>query len=84
MKPSKNNIFNEQELKNELKIDALGVGIPAGAAEIFINQTLKSVEKSIGKKEIITKSDLTRLITRELKKYDKDLAYVYENRDKII
>ena len=83
MKPS-NNAFNEQELKKELKVDALGVGIPTGAAEIFIDQTLKNVEKSIGRKEIITKSDLTRLIVKELKKYDKDLAYVYENRDKII
>ncbi len=84
MKPSNNNTFNEQELKSELKNDAVGVGIPTGAAEIFINQALKSIKKSIGKKEIITKSDLNRLIIKELKKYDKDLAYVYENRDKII
>ena len=35
-------------------------------------------------KKIITEQDLNRAIVKELKKYHKDFAYVYENRDKII
>jgi hypothetical protein len=76
--------YNEKDLKKLLKTDAKALGIPSGAAEIFIERTLKSVEKSLKSKDLITESDLTRLVVRELKKYHADLAYVYQNRDKII
>ena len=76
--------FDEKMLKKELLIDAVGVGIPIGSAEIFVNETLKSVKKSLKTKKIITENDLERLVTKELNKYNKDLAYVYKNRDKII
>lgn len=77
-------IFNEDELRKELKIDAKGIGIPSGAAEIFINHIIKAVKNSIKHKQIITKKDLERTITKELEKYNADFAYVYKNRDKII
>lgn len=76
--------FNRKELTKILKLDARALGIPSGAADIFIEKTLSSVEKSLKSKKIITKSDLDRLISRELKKYHADLAYVYEIRDKIV
>lgn len=76
--------YNEKDLKKLLKTDAKALGIPSGAAEIFIERTLKSVEKSLKSKDLITESDLTRLVVRELKKYHADLAYVYQNRDKIV
>lgn len=76
--------YNEKDLKKLLKTDAKALGIPSGAAEIFIERTLKSVEKSLKSKDLITESDLTRLVVRELKKYHADLAYVYQNRGKII
>ena len=78
------NTFDEKTLRKELKIDAHALGIPAGAAESFIDATLKSVEKSLKRKTIITENDLKRLVAKELKKYHADLAYVYKNRDKII
>lgn len=78
------NTFNEKKLIKELKIDARALDIPSGAAEIFINETLKSVKKSLKSKNIITEYDLKRLVTKELKKYHADLAYVYQNRDTII
>lgn len=70
-------------IKN-LKIDARGLGIPSGAAEVFIDKSVQAAEKSLGSKKIITEKDLKVAITRELKKYNADFAYVYENRDKII
>jgi hypothetical protein len=33
---------------------------------------------------VITKADFERMVARELKKYNADFAYVYQNRDKII
>lgn len=76
--------FNEKKLIKSLKIDAAGLGIPSGAADIFISRTVKSVRQTLKSKKIITETDLTRAVVKELKKYNADFAYVYENRDKII
>ncbi|MBR2993806.1 hypothetical protein IKF43_00195 [Candidatus Saccharibacteria bacterium] len=70
-------------IKN-LKIDARGLGIPSGAAEVFIDKSVQAAEKSLRSKKIITEKDLKVAIAKELKKYNADFAYVYENRDKII
>ena len=76
--------FDETEIIKDLKIDARAVGIPEGAAESFIERTLKDAKKSLKNRSVITEKDLNRVILKELKKYNADLAYVYENRDKII
>lgn len=74
----------EKTLRRELKVHARAIGIPEGAAESFIDFTIKSVQKSLKKNTIITKADLIRLVSKELKKYNADLAYVYRNCGKII
>lgn len=79
-----NKEYNRKKLARELKINATAIGLPSGAAEIFIEKTLDSLEKSLKTKEIITKQDLNRLLIKELRKYNKDLAYVYKIHDKII
>ena len=76
--------FNEAEIKKDLKIDAHALGIPVGAAEVFINRTLKDAKKTLKDKSIITEKDLERAVVKELKNYHADLAYVYQNRDTII
>ena len=73
----------EKSLKKELKLHAKALGIPEGSAEIFINETIKSVKKSFKGKSIVTTADLDRAIIKSLKKYNKDFAYVYQNRDTI-
>lgn len=76
--------FNEKSLRTLLKQDTKALGITSGAANIFIDEALKSAHATIHKRKIITEADLTRIIAKELKKYHQDLAYVYQNRDKII
>lgn len=76
--------YDESELIKNLKIDAHGLGIPEGAATIFIERTVKDAKRSLHHRSIITENDLKRAIIKELKKYNADLAYVYKNRDKII
>ena len=76
--------YSRGALEQSLKIDAKALGIPAGSAEIFIKKTLDAVEKSLNPKEIITEHDLNSAISKELKKYHKDFAYIYQNRDKIV
>lgn len=76
--------FDANQIKKDLKIYARALNIPPGAANIFIDQTLSQAKKSLKSKSIITDADLTRAIVKELKKYHADLAYVYQNRGKII
>lgn len=76
--------FDEAAIKKSLKIYAKSLGIPSGAANAFIDQTLEKTKKSLQKKSIITDQDLSRILVKELKKFNTNLAYVYENRDKII
>lgn len=77
-------ITSNKTLTKNLKIDAKAIGIPTGAAEIFINKSLTAAQKSLKSKKIITEKDLKLAIVKELKKYNTDFAYVYENHDKII
>ena len=76
--------FNEKNLAQELKRHAKAVGIPSGAVNLFVERNMEALKKQLKGKEIITNKDLERIVTKELKKYNADLAYVYQNRDKII
>lgn len=76
--------FDYKSLTEQLKIDARGLGIPDGAAELFIKNALESLKKTLKTKTIITEKDLNRLLAKELKKYNADFAYIYQNRDTII
>ena len=76
--------FDLDKITKALKIDAKAIGIPSGAAEDFIQKSLKAATKKLSTKTIITEKDLQRALAKELKKYHRDLAYVYENRDTII
>lgn len=72
------------KVKRELKIHAKALHIPSGAANVFIDEAISKAENSLKSKKLITDQDLTRAIVKELKKFNADFAYVYENRDKII
>ena len=76
--------FDEKLLNRDLKTEARALGIPVGAANIFVEKTVSATRNKLKKKKIITKRDLERTVVAELKKYNADLAYVYQNRDKII
>ena len=73
-----------KSLRTELKLHARALGIPSGAANSFINEAIAATEKSLAKKSTITSADLTRIVAKNLRKYNADFAYVYENRDTII
>ena len=77
-------LINETKLKRSIKIDAVGLGIPVGAAELFADKAIKGATKTLKTKKLITEQDLNRALAKELTKYNPDLAYVYKNRDTII
>lgn len=72
------------KLTKTLELHARGLGIPSGSAEIFIEKSLAATQKSLADRAIVTENDIVRAVSKELKKYNPDLAYVYQNRDKII
>lgn len=76
--------INYTKLKRELRIDAKALGIPSGAADLFIDRALAAADQALSRKTIITDHDLKSAIAKELRKYHKDFAYVYQNRDKIV
>ncbi|MBQ6414067.1 hypothetical protein IJI28_00365 [Candidatus Saccharibacteria bacterium] len=76
--------FDQPKLRRELLLDARAIGIPSGAAEDFVDRSITAAMSTLSSKSLITDQDLKRAITKELKKYHPDLAYVYQNRDKII
>lgn len=71
-------------LEQTLRLHARALHIPDGSADAFIAATLKSVQKSLRGKSLLTDRDLKRLVAKELKKYHADFAYVYANCDIII
>jgi hypothetical protein len=77
-------VLDSKKLAKELKIDAKALGIPSGAAEDFIKRAIDNTTHILENKTIVTDQDLKKTVTKELKKYNADMAYAYENRDKII
>ena len=76
--------FSEEKLEKDLKLEAKALGIPSGAAEDFAKAVILATKKKLKSKKLIKKKDLERIVAGELKKYNADLAYVYQIRDKII
>jgi len=73
-----------KQLTRTLLLHAKGLGLPIGAAEVFIEKSLLTAKKTLSSHSVITENDVTRAVAKELRKYNSDLAYVYQNRDKII
>ena len=76
--------FNSSSIKKSIIIDAIGLGIPSGAAEVFADKAVRAAQKSLRSKKLITDHDLYIALAKELRKYNTDLAYVYQNHDTII
>lgn len=76
--------FSEKELREELLREAKALKIPAGAAEVVASKVTEQVSKWAAKRPVVTVDDIYRRIALETEKYSADLAYVYQNRGKII
>lgn len=76
--------FSPDTLVSRLKSDARSLNLPAGSIEPIIERVLRAVLTWLETRDIITKSDLERVVSLELDKYSPDLTLVYRNRGKII
>ena len=77
-------IFSPDELTSLLESESRSLGLPEHSVTPIIERVLHAVVTWLENREIITKSDLERVVSSELDKYSPDLALVYRNRGKII
>ncbi len=76
--------FSPDALISRLKTDARAINLPEGSVEPIIERVVRAILTWLETRDIITKSDLERVVSTELDKYSPDLALIYRNRDKII
>lgn len=76
--------FDAEKVRQALLYDAKIIGIPDGAAETIADKVTEKIRIWVIARPAITNDDLNRKIAVEAKRYSADLAYVYQNRGKII
>lgn len=76
--------FEEKALREDLARAVRAVGVTGAAAELIVENITEKVTARVKKRAALTVDDLNRYIADEAKKYNRDLAYVYKNRGKII
>lgn len=76
--------FNVEKLKQEILYDAKIVGIAESTAEMIAEKIAAATVKWVEKRAAVTVEDIHRRVAIEAERYNADLAYVYQNRGKII
>ncbi len=76
--------FAPKKLQNYLLKEARVLRIPVGTAEVIAEKVTQKAEKWLELHKNPRCGELEQQILVELKKYSADLAYVYQNRGKII
>lgn len=84
MKKAKTFNVTPKALKVELQNEAKILGLPSSTSDLIIERVMKRITKWLEERPAVTETDLNRKLASELKKYNTDLAYVYQNRGKII
>ncbi len=83
-KKSQARTFSQEELKLAIMCEAKALSFSLPIAEMIAGNTAGAVAQWVMKRPAITEDDLNRRVAKEIAKYNDDLAYVYQNRGKII
>lgn len=76
--------FSEEKVKTEILQDAKSLHLPLANAEVVAEKVATATGKWVAKRATVTQDDIWRRVAVEIAKYNSDLAYVYQNRGKII
>lgn len=76
--------FTPEAIRQELRQEAQALGLPENITDLVIERVIAKVAQWLDGRPAVTEADLNRELALELQKYNADLAYVYQNRDKII
>jgi len=84
MKESEKFEFSEVDLYDDLVRSAKVAGLSKKVAMPMAKVIVEKVAKRVQKHSVVTIDDLNRYVAMEAEKFNKDLAYDYKNRGKII
>lgn len=76
--------LSPKKLKSEIIKEAKVLGIEKEISEEIATRTVEEIMKWREGRSMITSEDLNEKLSEVLKKYNKDLAYLFKNKDQII
>ena len=76
--------LSKKKVHESIKREAKVLGMHSGTAEIIADKVTEKIMKWSEKRSMITEEDLNARLAKELKKYNEDLAYLFESKGKII
>lgn len=75
--------FSEKKLTREIMQEGKVLKLHPGAVEIVAGRVAHTLSKWVEGKDL-TQHELDQKVARELKKYNPDLAYLYQHRGRMI
>ena len=76
--------LSKKKIHEDIKREAKVLGIHPGTAEIIADKVTEKIMNWSKKRSMSTEDDLNERIVKELEKYNKDLAYLFESKGKVI
>ncbi len=76
--------LSKKKIHEDIKREAKVLGIHPGTAEIIADKVTEKVILWSKKRSMITEDDLNQKLAKEIKKFNEDLAYLFESKGKII
>lgn len=76
--------LSKKKIHEDIKREAKVLGIHPGTAEIIADKVTEKVIPWSKKRSMITEDDLNQKLAKEIKKFNEDLAYLFESKGKII
>jgi hypothetical protein len=76
--------LSKRKIHEDIKREAKILGLHPGTAEIIADNVVDKVIAWSKKRSMITEDDLNQRLGKEIKKYNADLAYLFESKGKII
>jgi len=73
-----------KKIHEDIKREAKVLGLHPGSAELIADKVTEKVLEWSGSRSMITEDDLNRKLSEELKKYNRDLAFMFKEKGKII
>lgn len=76
--------LSKKKIHEDIKREAKVLGLHPGTAEIIADKVTEKVVTWGKKRSTVTEEDLNGKLAKEIKKFNEDLAYLFESKDKII
>lgn len=76
--------LTDERIYQEIMREAKVLNMQAGAAEIIARKVTEAIIKWGKNRAAVTEVDLNQRLAKETKKFNTDLAYLFESKNKII